>query len=457
MEWRKLDERVFAISSRGAWFILNTFPFMAYQIKDAAGFGELEEVYRSEMKGTDLIPWSEDYAFKGFFAMEWVMTGDCNLNCPHCFAHVSGEEGRYGLGKTALTADELRLGIDKAVIAFETDIIANELEEAEFQLFIIGGEPLMEFEHMTEAIDYLEQKLLRIEKTHGMRKLTLNFFLATNGLLIDDWIASYLSKGPFTVSVSIDTPINPIKLDEKKSRKTEVAIRGAKKLLDNGMKKVIINCVIPAQKVYQLDDIMQYIEGFGIMDKISGVQISPLTPPTRQAKYSGCTEERVIISDWSKDLDRCRFFSKKLIEYCTKYNADMKKYHQRIKSMVSAGGMGYRCPVGQWKWCLVPGGDIYPCHQFVGIETYKMGNVRDSMETFREKNATMEALFRARTVFQVKPCDDCPLQACCCVFIDCPGRALLEGGDMYHVPEHQCLMAKDYLLHILEQVLWGEC
>lgn len=456
MEYRKIDERVFGVHSRGAWFILNTFPFMAFQVEDVDDFESLAKVYQEEIKGNSLIPWSDDYDFRGFFAMEWIMTSDCNLNCPHCFAHTSGETGRYGLGKAALTIEDLKDGIDKACHIFEEDISRNSLVQAEFQLFIIGGEPLMEFDNMVEAIEYLEVRLQAIERLHGMEKLVRNYFLATNGLLIDERIADYLSRRPFTVSVSIDTPINPLKLDEKKSRKTEVAVNGARKLLSFGMKKVIINCVIPAEKVYQLDQIMQYIESFGIMDQISGVQISPLTPPTRQAKYSGCTEERVLVSDWSKDVDRCRFFAGKLIEYCDRYNTDMKKYHLRVKSMLSAGGMGYRCPVGQWKWCLVPGGLIYPCHQFVGIDTYRMGNVHAPMEEFLRDNSEMVRLFHDRNVFLVKPCDECPLQSCCCVFIDCPGRALLEGGDLYHIPEHQCLMAKDYLLHILEQFLWGE-
>lgn len=456
MEYKKLDERVFGIHSRNSWFVMNTFPFVAYQIEDVDSFEALYEFYGSEMKGTDLIPFSDDYNFKGFFAMEWIMTTDCNLNCPHCFAHVKGENGRYGLGKQPLSKEDLIDGIDKACKLFKDDIVNNELVDAEFQLFIIGGEPLMEFDNMVYAIEYLENQLVEIENSTQLNTLRRNYFIATNGLLIDDRIAKYLSKGPFTVSVSIDTPINPIKLDEHKSRKTDIAIKGAKKLLNNGMKKVIINCVIPADKVYELDAIMDYIESFGIMDQISGVQISPQTPPTRQTKFSGCESSSIVTSDWSKDLDRCRFFAKKLIEYCDKYNTDMKKYHMRIKSMVSSGGMGYRCPVGQWKWCLTPGGEIYPCHQFVGIEKYKMGNVHEEMQEFLKNGKEIFQLFKDRTVFKVKPCDECPLQSCCCVFIDCPGRALLEGGDMYKIPEHQCLMAKEYLLTILEQILWGE-
>lgn len=457
MEYKRFDDRVFGILSRNSYFIVNTFPFKVYQIDNIGSFEELDLFYQDEMKGSDLIPYSNDYRFKGFFAMEWIMTSECNLNCPHCFAHVKGENGRYGLGeKHPLSIEELKAGIDHALVAFEEDITENNLSNAEFQLFIIGGEPLIEANNIMIAVDYLHEKLDQIKLNKSMDSILENYFVATNGLLIDDRIAKFFTKYPFTVSVSIDTPINPIKLDNTMTRKTEIAINGAKKLIEHGCNRVIINCVIPADKVYHLDGIMNYVENLGIMDKISGVQISPLTPPTRQSAFSGCKAEEVVISDWSKDLERCRYFSKKLIEYCKKYNTDMKKYHSRIRSMLNMGGMGYRCPVGQWKWCLCPGGDIYPCHQFVGIEKYKMGNVFDPEEVFKNKNAVMQKFFEERNVFKVKPCDNCPLQSCCVVFIDCPGRALLEGGSMYEVPEHQCLMAKNYLLEIFEKALWGE-
>lgn len=63
------------------------------------------------------------------------------------------------------------------------------------------------------------------------------------------------------------------------------------------------------------------------MDKIFGVQISTLTPSTRQTMFSGCSNCKTIIFEWGKELNRCRLFAKKMIEYSNKYNTDMKKYH----------------------------------------------------------------------------------------------------------------------------------
>lgn len=54
---------------------------------------------------------------------------------------------------------------------------------------------------------------------------------------------------------------------------------------------------------------------------------------------------------------------------------------------------------------VTPDGDIYPCHQFVGLEEYKMGNLADG--TFSEEikkefaGAHVYSKWRARTVGQV--------------------------------------------------------
>lgn len=457
MEYKKLDERVFAIKSRNSFFVVHTYPFKTLLLEGASSFEDVIEYYDANIKNTMIFTTSEDYNFKGFFCMEWIMTSDCNLNCPHCFAHNKGEKGRYGLGeKNALSFSDLKEAIDKSIDQLSEDILCNSLEEITYQLFIIGGEPLLEFPLLKEAISYLEEELDKLKTRLNLKRIDNTYFLATNGLLINEEIAKYLSTHAFQVSVSIDTPVNPLKLDANRTRKTEIAIKAVECLISYGIRNTILNCVIPAEKVYELDAIMQYIESLGVMDKISGVQISPLTPPTRQTQFSGCANCETILSEWGKDLDRCRFFAKKLIEYSERYNTDMKKYHSRVKHMIREGGMAYRCPVGLWKWCLVPGGDIYPCHQFAGMAKYKMGNVHMERKEFNDSNLKMIELFKKRIVFKVSPCNECPLQTCCCVFIDCPGRALLEGGSLYSVPEHQCLMAKEYLLTILEKALWNE-
>jgi uncharacterized protein len=35
----------------------------------------------------------------------------------------------------------------------------------------------------------------------------------------------------------------------------------------------------------------------------------------------------------------------------------------------------FQCGAGRWDFALTPVGDVYPCHRFVGMQNYKVGNV----------------------------------------------------------------------------------
>lgn len=140
------------------------------------------------------------------------MTSDCNLNCLHCFAHNKGEKGRYGLEeKNALSFSDLKDTIDKLIIQLQDNIINNSLESVKYQLFIIGGEQLLKFNLLKEAIAYLKKELDCLKEKLSLKNINDTYFLATNGLLIDEEIAQYLSSHPFQVSVSIDNTCKSVK------------------------------------------------------------------------------------------------------------------------------------------------------------------------------------------------------------------------------------------------------
>jgi radical SAM protein with 4Fe4S-binding SPASM domain len=51
---------------------------------------------------------------------------------------------------------------------------------------------------------------------------------------------------------------------------------------------------------------------------------------------------------------------------------------------------------------ITPAGDIYPCHQFVGDEAFKMGSVLDG-----SFNQEMQQVFRTSNVFTKEKCASC--------------------------------------------------
>ena len=60
------------------------------------------------------------------------------------------------------------------------------------------------------------------------------------------------------------------------------------------------------------------------------------------------------------------------------------------------------CGCGNEYVAVTPDGDIYPCHQFVGMDDYKMGNVEDG--TF---NPEMKKEFAAAHIYTKPDCREC--------------------------------------------------
>jgi uncharacterized protein len=51
---------------------------------------------------------------------------------------------------------------------------------------------------------------------------------------------------------------------------------------------------------------------------------------------------------------------------------------------------------------VTPEGDIYPCHQFVGMEEFKLGNVIDG-----ELNGDIREKFHKSNIYTKKECREC--------------------------------------------------
>lgn len=69
MEYKKIDERVFAAKSKGAYFIINTYPFLKLLIGGAEFFEQVSSYYFCNIKDTGILTYSDDYDFKR--ALQW--------------------------------------------------------------------------------------------------------------------------------------------------------------------------------------------------------------------------------------------------------------------------------------------------------------------------------------------------------------------------------------------------
>lgn len=450
MKYQKIADRFFAVENEQRYYLVYTYPMQVFEL-EADSLSETAETGKELLEENEIVINSRKEDFHNFFSLDWLITADCNLNCAHCFAKKSGENYRYGLSEPTLSFSHLKKSVHLAL-----DILAEHLDPQDlgvrFELFIIGGEPLLEKKLIYRGIDFLDKKLEQFRLEHGLEKIDREVMIVSNGIEIDNDFADFCLNHNIGITVSVDAPGYMQKIDANGLNHTPKVIKNIKLLLDKGLKNVAVNFVIPPDKLKETDKVFSYLENEGILHKLKTVQMSPQIPPHRQTKYCGCNSSEIMISDFGEDFEACELFAEKMLGYERKYHMDIKEYNQKMHSLIEIGGMAYRCPVAQNKFCIVPGGDIYPCHQLIQISGFLFGNI-DSMDLAHFKSSPVCEKFCKRRVFDVKPCDSCLLQSVCITFVDCPARCFLESGDMFQVPIHYCKIAKKYLEDIFQRFL----
>ena len=87
---------------------------------------------------------------------------------------------------------------------------------------------------------------------------------------------------------------------------------------------------------------------------------------------------------------------------------------------------------------VTPEGEIYPCHQFVGEDQWKMGDLRDG--SFRED---MKKTFAKANVYTKKECKNCWAKFYCSG--GCNANNFQYAGDIHKPVKLSCDMEKKRL------------
>jgi len=107
-----------------------------------------------------------------------ILTAECNMHCSYC----------YQTAKKALR-------MTRATLSASLDLALTSTSP-EIELSFVGGEPLLEWSMISEAVSYVSKKMMP-----GKR---LDFAISTNGLLMTEEIAAFLDEHKFKVQLSFD-------------------------------------------------------------------------------------------------------------------------------------------------------------------------------------------------------------------------------------------------------------
>lgn len=270
---------------------------------------------------------------------------DCNMRCQYCFA----AQGEYD-GKREM----MPLEVGKAAF----DFLVRESEgRKNLEVDFFGGEPLMNFEVVKSLVDYGRE----LEKTHQKH---FRFTITTNGLLLDDEKIDYINQNMDNVVMSLDgrKKINDTMRPLPGGGGThDLIIPKFKRLIEKrGNRQYYIRGTFTAENADFFEDV-RHMSDMGF----ENISVEPVV--TEPDKPYALKEEQLDLiyrqyEQLAEDLSEnntYRFFH---------FNVNFDQGPCMLKRISGCGaGLDYLA--------VAPNGDLYPCHQFVGNEEFKLGDV----------------------------------------------------------------------------------
>jgi uncharacterized protein len=301
---------------------------------------------------------------------------DCNLACKYCFA----EEGEYK-GHRELMSYE----VGKKALDF---LIANSGNRKNLEVDFFGGEPLMNWQVVKDLVKYgREQELLHNKN--------FRFTLTTNGVLLDDDIMEFANKEMSNVVLSIDgrKEVNDNMRPSRNGKGSyELILPKFKKLAESrNQTNYYVRGTFTHNNLDFSEDV-KHLADLGFKQ----ISVEPVVALPEDA-YSIKEEDLPVLFE---EYDR---LAKMMLEY-KQQGKDFNFFHFMI-DLTGGPCVAKRlsgCGSGTEYLAVTPWGDLYPCHQFVGIPEYLMGNVDDGIvkPELREE-------FKVCNVYSKEKCRNC--------------------------------------------------
>ena len=333
----------------------------------------------------------------------------CNLNCSYCFA----SQGKYH-GERAVMSFE----VGKRALDF---LVENSGTRRNLEVDFFGGEPLMNFEVVKELVAYARS----IEKEKGKN---FRFTLTTNGLLINDDVIDFANRECHNVVLSLDGRKeihDRFRVDYAGNGSFDKIVPKFQKLVESrGGKGYYMRGTFTHANPDFLEDIKVMLDlGF------NELSMEPVVcAPGDAAELTD--EDIVIVKEQYEKLAE-------LMLERSKEGRPFTFYHYMID--LKGGPCIYKrisgCGSGTEYMAVTPWGDLYPCHQFVGDERYRLGSIYEGVT-----NLGAQCEFAECNVYAREACRDCWARLYCSG--GCAANAYHATGSVKGVYEKGCDLFK---------------
>lgn len=305
------------------------------------------------------------------------VTEACNLNCSYCYERVSNVWNKHRVMGWEIAK--------KAIDNFFDNVKKNENKNVSVRFF--GGEPLLNWTVVEKSVNYI--------KTVVADDICVNYIINTNGTLVTDEIAKFLSDNKISISLSVDGT-----KEAHDAFRVYPDGRGSFETIDKNMKFLIehkcifnLSVVCTESTLPTLTSLIDYVHdkqnkfNYRIPLCFNFIQITK-----EENKLSVDEKVGLLIKalDYANEKEVWGYgglthfvFEKLLHNYIGTY----------------CGGTGS-------EFSIDPLGDVFPCS---GLDI-KLGNISDFNNIF--KSDTYRTLCKRKSG-NIEQCNDCELECFC--------------------------------------------
>ena len=329
----------------------------------------------------------------------------CNLNCSYCFA----SQGKYN-GERAVMSFE----VGKQALDF---LVANSGSRRNLEVDFFGGEPLMNFQVVKDLVAYARS----IEKEHNKN---FRFTLTTNGMLVNDDVIDFANRECSNVVLSLD---GRKEIHDRyrvyyagKGSWERIVPKFQKFVEARGGKNYYMRGTFTHANPDFLKDIQQMLDlGF------TELSMEPVVCAPGDPSELTEADKAIVMEQYEKLAE--------LMLQRDKEGRPFTFYHYMID--LKGGPCIYKrisgCGSGTEYMAVTPWGDLYPCHQFVGDEKFRLGNIWDGVS-----NTAIQDEFMSCNVYSRPECRDCWAKLYCSG--GCAANAYHSPGSVKGVYQYGC-------------------
>ena len=333
----------------------------------------------------------------------------CNLNCSYCFA----SQGKYH-GERALMSFE----VGKRALDF---LIENSGRRTNLEVDFFGGEPLMNWDVVKQLVEYARTQ----EEPHHKK---FRFTLTTNGMLIDDEVIDFANREMSNVVLSLDG-----RKEIHDALRVDYAGKGSYDRIVPKFQKLVKarggkNYYMRGTFTHANPD---FTKDLFHMADLGFTELSMEPVVCTPGDSAALTPEDIEVVKRQYELLAVDMLRRE------KEGKPITFYHYMLD--LTGGPCRYKrisgCGSGTEYMAVTPWGDLYPCHQFVGEEKYRLGNIWDGVT-----NTALREDFRSCNAYARKECDGCWARLYCSG--GCAANAYHATGSIKGVYEAGCELFK---------------